>query len=329
MTMVQESVEDRKDSKSMDSARRKDSTRRSHRERDEDRDHDRHREKDRDRSRDERRSRDHDEDHKRRSRDYDKGKEREDEGKKLNPVTPEFLHALANSPTKTEFDVISGADAVRFTRKFVRYVFCRQHSFRDIILTSCIESRDQGAHSTLPPGLAAAAGAPAYTPSAVSHTSLTNNDPKAIETKLKRSMQPVVFAFPRSAAGDAGRRVVDFYMSWRGKTVCSLSLFLLLLFCGIHAIIFFFGPTFVIFGGLLVPPPPPTSFFLHRNLRFPFPFIPARRPLPSIHRIVRWTTDAVTPQGVFLHRTYHLVSHTRWARSDSDVPLVQVCVAQH
>jgi hypothetical protein len=41
----------------------------------------------------------------------------------------------------------------------------------------------------------------------------------AHDNRLKRCLPPVVFALPRSAAGDAGRRVVDFYMSWRGKTV--------------------------------------------------------------------------------------------------------------
>ncbi|KAJ6551505.1 hypothetical protein B0H19DRAFT_172130 [Mycena capillaripes] len=40
----------------------------------------------------------------------------------------------------------------------------------------------------------------------------------ADDRRLRRTLPPVVFALPRSAAGDAGRRVVDFYMTWRGKT---------------------------------------------------------------------------------------------------------------
>ncbi|KAJ7815510.1 hypothetical protein B0H14DRAFT_3149035, partial [Mycena olivaceomarginata] len=54
----------------------------------------------------------------------------------------------------------------------------------------------------------------------MSHRSLTDEDPKHEEKHLKRSLPPVVFALPRSAsgvAGDAGRRVVEFYMSWRGR----------------------------------------------------------------------------------------------------------------
>ncbi|KAF8136832.1 hypothetical protein K438DRAFT_750428 [Mycena galopus ATCC 62051] len=126
--------------------------------------------------------------------------------------TPEFLHALANgnSPTKSEFDVLTGVDAVRFTKKFVRNQRASGTAIPDELSAVAASAPHATPH------------APMHTPSATSHVSLTNDtDPKAIDKKLKRSLQPVVFAFPRSAAGGAGRRVVDFYMSWRGKTVCA------------------------------------------------------------------------------------------------------------
>ncbi|KAF7358406.1 hypothetical protein MVEN_00890800 [Mycena venus] len=141
-------------------------------------------------------------------RDEDKG--REDTGKAVATTaayTPEFLHALANSRTKAEFDVISGEDAVRFTRRFVR----EQATDGTAVPAELSAS--------LPPGTAPSAVS--HAPSHTSHRSLTDRDPKHEEKHLKRSLPPVVFALPRSAsgvAGDAGRRVVDFYMSWRGKT---------------------------------------------------------------------------------------------------------------
>jgi hypothetical protein len=69
-------------------------------------------------------SRDHDHDQR-------QGREREEkhhhhhDKEKTGSYTPEFLQTMAKSdgPTKAEFDVISGADAVTFARKFVRCVF--------------------------------------------------------------------------------------------------------------------------------------------------------------------------------------------------------------
>ncbi|KAJ7351965.1 hypothetical protein DFH08DRAFT_857591 [Mycena albidolilacea] len=246
MTMVQEQEKEKDEGR----RERKDSTRRSRRdstrsERDADehkeRHHHRERDKrksrgsddDRERDRDKRsrdkdghrssrdRSRDshreHSRDSRRSARDRDRERDHHSDKEKDEPVaayTPEFLHALAhsNSPTKPEFDVISGADAVAFARKFVR---------------------DQAASGAdVPAALSAAAGtsasqsqphqsyshAPGHTPSAVSHTSLTHGGTLTASGSTRRALPPVVFAFPRAAAGDAGRRVVDFYMSWRGKT---------------------------------------------------------------------------------------------------------------
>ncbi|KAJ7918832.1 hypothetical protein B0H13DRAFT_1991035 [Mycena leptocephala] len=176
--------------------------------------------------RDSHRDRERDDDRKHRKdskRDKGKGREsdkhtddeRDKKESRVAAYTPEFLHSLANSPTKAEFDVISGADAVRFTRRFVR---------------------EQAASGAPVPAALAAAGAgtspPHAPPTAPSNTpARADSKPEKIDriwnskkpeeahdNRLKRCLPPVVFALPRSAAGDAGRRVVDFYMSWRGKT---------------------------------------------------------------------------------------------------------------
>ncbi|KAJ7036457.1 hypothetical protein C8F04DRAFT_478802 [Mycena alexandri] len=125
---------------------------------------------------------------------------------------PDFLRQYSPAGSiggNDKFDVITGAEAVRFTKQFIR---------------------DQAAEgTTLPPALAAALpsttppSAPlpliAKSPSATSHKSLTAHN--ALESRGSKRLHPVVFALPRSAtnaAGGAGRKVVDFYMSWRGKT---------------------------------------------------------------------------------------------------------------
>ncbi|KAF7358405.1 hypothetical protein MVEN_00890700 [Mycena venus] len=78
--------------------------------------------------------------------------------------TPELLHALANSSTEAEFDVISGEDAVRFTGRFVR------------------EQATDG--TTVPPALSAslpsrhAPSATMHAPSHTSHRSPTDRDLK-------------------------------------------------------------------------------------------------------------------------------------------------------
>ncbi|KAJ7036091.1 hypothetical protein C8F04DRAFT_1233255 [Mycena alexandri] len=129
---------------------------------------------------------------------------------------PDFLRQYSPAGSiggNDKFDVITGAEAVRFTKQFIR---------------------DQAAEgTTLPPALAAALpsttppSAPlpliAKSPSATSHKSLTAHN--ALESRGSKRLHPVVFALPRSAtnaAGGAGRKVVDFYMSWRGKTTGTL-----------------------------------------------------------------------------------------------------------
>ncbi|KAJ7791520.1 hypothetical protein B0H14DRAFT_3566683 [Mycena olivaceomarginata] len=109
---------------------RTESTRRERKERERDRERDkeggwdkhRERDRDRDRNREKRMSRDHDHDHR-------QGREREEKHhhhhnkEKTGSHTLEFLQTMAKSDgrTKAEFDVISGADAVTFARKFVRW----------------------------------------------------------------------------------------------------------------------------------------------------------------------------------------------------------------
>jgi hypothetical protein len=274
MTMVQEQEKEKDEGR----RERKDSTRRSRRDSTRsERDADEHKERHHHRERDKRKSRGSDDDrerdrdkrsrdkdghrssrdrsrdsHRERSRDSrrsarDRERERDhrSDKEKDEPVaayTPEFLHALAhsNSPTKPEFDVISGADAVAFARKFVRYAISLFHATLSSLLLTICKSRDQAASGAdVPAALSAAAAgtsapqsqqpqshshAPGYTPSAASHTSLTHGGTLTASGSTRRALPPVVFAFPRAAAGDAGRRVVDFYMSWRGKTVCDSSL---------------------------------------------------------------------------------------------------------
>lgn len=84
--------------------------------------------------------------------------------------------------------------------------------------------REQAAEGAALPAVLSNAVPVTTTPSAASKQ--TNDNDKnmtdktiADDRRLKRTLPPVVFALPRSAAGDAGRRVVDFYMTWRGKTV--------------------------------------------------------------------------------------------------------------
>ncbi|KAJ6507697.1 hypothetical protein C8R47DRAFT_1208740 [Mycena vitilis] len=164
-------------------------------------------------------------------RDKDKDKEREEKPHKVASYSPEFLHALAartassDAQSDADFDVISGADAVRFTRRFVREQAAEGNPL-DAALSAALPDA--------PPATPAHAHAPPTAASHASHASHASNTSTTIarrdsrtkdhdkqhsdDKRLKRSLQPVVFALPRSAAGDAGRRVVDFYMSWRGKT---------------------------------------------------------------------------------------------------------------
>ncbi|KAJ7804009.1 hypothetical protein B0H14DRAFT_2612827 [Mycena olivaceomarginata] len=182
---------------------RTESTRSSRKERERDRgrdkekDWDKHRERDRDRdrNREKRMSRDYNHDHR-------QGREREEkhhhhhDKEKTGSYTPEFLQTMAKSdgPTKAEFDVISGADAVTFARKFVS---------------------EQGASEVAVPSTLSYAP-----PRGTSITDPSRTDPAVDQSrKLKRRQPFKVFGLPCAAGTglDAGRRVVDFYMSWSGK----------------------------------------------------------------------------------------------------------------
>ncbi|KAJ7511062.1 hypothetical protein B0H11DRAFT_2386591 [Mycena galericulata] len=112
---------------------------------------------------------------------------------------PEFLRAFAVSSGKdSQFDVFTGDDAARFTRRFVW------------------EHADVNA-AILPPGALATTDSHASKGKARSFAldTATASDKLKQSNSARRILPPVVFALPRVAAG---RKVVDFYMSWRGKT---------------------------------------------------------------------------------------------------------------
>ncbi|KAJ7111647.1 hypothetical protein C8R43DRAFT_1041179, partial [Mycena crocata] len=172
--------------------------------------------------------------------------------------TPEFLREFAQAQKRLSvlstdgdaegaFDVISGKEAQRFARRFVRCVCVSfLYSCSPIrihrVTTAFREQAPEAdpAHAALAAQVSHALGqstsshAPTTSKNDATRkdsiktttagTTSKNGTAKAGETpdhRLKanaRTLPPVVFAFPRSAAGDAGRRVVDFYMSWRGKT---------------------------------------------------------------------------------------------------------------
>ncbi|KAJ7439079.1 hypothetical protein B0H11DRAFT_571641 [Mycena galericulata] len=210
------SVEDEKDR-----TKRRDSKKRSERETQKDSDRDREKEgRRRERRESERsgkssrdaereRAKDLERRESRKTRGTDKDKPKDKKAKEAAAYGPDFLRAFAkansvSSGKDSHFDVITGEDAEKFTRRFVR-----EHADADAAI--------------LPSGAFATAK------SADSHASQGKMRSLALDTatasdKLKQSnsarriLPPVVFALPRSAVGDAGRKVVDFYMSWRGKT---------------------------------------------------------------------------------------------------------------
>ncbi|KAJ7113320.1 hypothetical protein C8R43DRAFT_131518 [Mycena crocata] len=150
--------------------------------------------------------------------------------------TPEFLREFAQAQkrlsvlsadgdTEGAFDVISGKEAQRFAKRFVR----EQASEADPA-HAALASQVSHALGNVQPTSAGRKDSVKTSASHAMGTTSKNGTAKAGETasdhRLKanaRTLPPVVFAFPRSAAGDAGRRVVDFYMSWRGKTVSGFS----------------------------------------------------------------------------------------------------------
>ncbi|KAJ7463641.1 hypothetical protein FB451DRAFT_1562098 [Mycena latifolia] len=159
-----------------------------------------------------------------RERGRDKERERESSRKGKGKETsassaaaaygPEFLRAFAKPASllsgkgrrtdddEASFDVISGADARRFARRFVREQEAAvAETDKDMGKGKDKADADKDTDKQRPDEKTER-----------EHDLYSN--PKA----NARTLPPVVFAFPRSAAGDAGRKVVDFYMSWRGKT---------------------------------------------------------------------------------------------------------------
>ncbi|KAF8144140.1 hypothetical protein K438DRAFT_1783103 [Mycena galopus ATCC 62051] len=160
-----------------------------HCERDNEKDKHRVRDRDRERDRDKRKSRDHDhgDDDKHRRRRVREEKNLHYDKERENTAaayTPEFLDTLtkSNNPTKAEFDVISGADLER--------------AVSEALVPSTPPHAQPRSTSIIDPSIK---------DPAVGHNG-----------NLKCTLQPVVFVLPRSA-GDAGRRMVDFYMSWKGN----------------------------------------------------------------------------------------------------------------
>ncbi|KAF7351805.1 hypothetical protein MVEN_01141400 [Mycena venus] len=149
-----------------------DSTRSSGEERERDGKHDR--EKGKHRARDRERDRDRE---KRKSRDRD---HEQDESRRRERKDKHSHHA--------EFDVVSGADADRFTRRFVRD-----------------RAVSDGALHTRPSH---------PRPRRTSITDPSTNPAVDHDSKLK-----CTFALPCATGTglNAGRRVIDFYMNWRGK----------------------------------------------------------------------------------------------------------------
>ncbi|KAJ7025088.1 hypothetical protein C8F04DRAFT_1239354 [Mycena alexandri] len=136
------------------------------------------------------------------------------QGRREGSRVPARLPAPAGSiGGNAKFDVNTGAEADRFTKQFIR---------------------DQAAEgTTLPPALAAALSSTTppsapiarSPPSATSHKSLTAHN--ALESRGSKRLHLFMFALPRSAmsaAGGAGRKVVDFYResrrggSWSSST---------------------------------------------------------------------------------------------------------------
>ncbi|KAJ6595016.1 hypothetical protein DFH09DRAFT_1357787 [Mycena vulgaris] len=178
---------------------------------------------------------------KEKEREKDKDREREKErdkdskgttsrskgkGKEVSATAygPEFLRAFARPASilsgtsgrgkrkegdgTAPFEVITGVEAHRFARRFVREQEVEKATERD----THTHRQDDNTNANA-------------TAKSESGEGGRDTDTRAAErdqqTKLKanaRTLPPVVFALPRSAAGDAGRKVVDFYMSWRGKT---------------------------------------------------------------------------------------------------------------
>ncbi|KAJ6617702.1 hypothetical protein B0H10DRAFT_1299128 [Mycena sp. CBHHK59/15] len=100
---------------------------------------------------------------------------------------PDFLRTFAKGRSDgTLFDVITGRDAHRFCRRFVREQAGKDGNAKG--------SEGKGKERE------------------------REREKEKEREKSEKTLPPVVFALSRSTAGDAGRKVVDYYMTWRGKT---------------------------------------------------------------------------------------------------------------
>ncbi|KAJ7277632.1 hypothetical protein C8J57DRAFT_173410 [Mycena rebaudengoi] len=120
---------------------------------------------------------------------------------------PEFLRAFARRGTNhirkggadddkgSAFEVLAGRDARRFCRKFVREQAAEEKE-------GAGKGKGKDAEGTKGSG----------DKTVVARAESSGN------THTNKGLPPVVFALPRTAAGDASRKVVDYYMAWRGKT---------------------------------------------------------------------------------------------------------------
>ncbi|KAJ7726499.1 hypothetical protein B0H16DRAFT_1592429 [Mycena metata] len=170
----------------------------------------------------ERRSSRHDKDrphsrsshHEHREHDHDK------DNVKAPAYPPDFLRLYSPAGSiggNDKFDVITGAEAVEFTRQFIR-----DQAADGTTLPGALADALPASSTTPPSGAPLPLMAMAKSPSATSHKSLTNHSHlNALDLHKggggSKRLHPVVFALPRSAT-NTGKKVVDFYMTWRGKT---------------------------------------------------------------------------------------------------------------
>lgn len=164
----------------------------------------------------------------------DKGKRKDEQAQQHAAYGPEFLRAFAKTASHSKrkdadptapFAVISGAEAHRFARRFVRCAFVCIPPGCTLFIRFILFGREQAETEADAKSEAAAAKSDAgVAKSGGTARSDTGKEKERLEKPKAnaRTLPPVVFALPRTAAGDAGRKVVDFYMSWRGKTVSFL-----------------------------------------------------------------------------------------------------------
>ncbi|KAJ7726498.1 hypothetical protein B0H16DRAFT_265210 [Mycena metata] len=146
--------------------------------------------------------------HEHREHDHDK------DTVKAPAYPPDFLRLYSPAGSiggNDKFDVITGAEAVEFTRQ--------EQAADGTTLPGALADALPASSTTPPSGAPLPLMAMAKSPSATSHKSLTNHNALDLHRGGggSKRLHPVVFALPRSAT-NTGKKVVDFYMTWRGKT---------------------------------------------------------------------------------------------------------------